>query len=95
MDDIVLYLDGAKRPLKEGMNLYLCRHVIKAGVTVEENAFTKYFGLVLQTTSPKSTPHEINLKICQSPVEWFAQCSCKAGLGRKCKHITAVMLYVH
>lgn len=95
MDDIVLYLDGAKRPLKEGLNIYFCQHVVKAGVISQSRTFTQYFGLVVQTSSPRSTPHEINLKICENPGEWFAQCSCKAGLGRKCKHIVAVMLFVH
>lgn len=95
IEDIVLYLEDSKRPLKEGMNLYMCQHVVKAGVTVERKSFTEYFGLVLQTTSPRSAPHQINLKICEDPIQWYAKCSCKAGLGHKCKHIVAVMLYLH
>lgn len=92
MNNIIDYLGDAVRPLKAGLDLYKSQHVINAG---KSNVKMDIFGQVLQTTDPRGAPH--NVKICgvdKNVKNWIGTCSCKAGLGHKCKHIFAVLLYV-
>lgn len=96
MNDIIDYLGDATRPLKAGLDLYKSQHVINAGkANVSDDAIDVY-GQVLQSSDPRGVPHDIKITgVRPNNVEdWLAVCSCKAGLGHKCKHIFAVLLYI-
>lgn len=95
MSDVVEYLGDSIRPLKEGSNLYKCGHVLNVGVTnVKEQTVDVHFE-VIQSSSPKGLPHQVKITVVTGDIsKWNAKCSCKAGLGEKCKHIFATLLSV-
>lgn len=96
MTDILEYLGDSIRPLKEGLNLYKSKHVLNVGMkNIKENNI-EIIAEVVQSSDPKGIPHQVNIKLVVDKVNlWVAKCSCKAGLGRKCKHIFASLIYVH
>lgn len=90
--------DVNSRNYNEGESVLMANHVIVVGEeeirTVEDEI--KIYSLVLQTSNLNGPPHEIQGSICRKTlsVKKFT-CSCKAGAGGKCKHVTAVLLYLN
>lgn len=84
------------RSIDEGEQVMKAGHVLYCYVK-DHNLTNKTFELsagVLQSSAPKSTPHEVTVSVCaEQPTE--AHCSCKAGASGCCKHVTAVMLYAN
>lgn len=95
MNQILEHLDDAQRPLKEGFNLYKSNHVVSVGRLKNAKDVLQINAGVIQTSQPKSAPHTVNLWLKSKVSEWITKCSCKAGLGGKCKHIFAVLLLLH
>lgn len=87
------YLENSHRPLKEGENLWRNGHVLKVGVKRFVGIGAEILGFVVQTSNIRGAPHEVALT-CRNSKDWSVKCSCKAGLGRKCKHAVAVLLHV-
>lgn len=96
MNNIIEFLGDGVRPLKAGLDLQKSKHVINAGRSNIKNDKIDIFGQVLQTSNPRGLPHNVKISgVKENNVKnWVATCSCKAGLGQKCKHIFAVLLYV-
>lgn len=100
LQDIFKYCDCDvySRNYNEGEAVLNANHVMLVGeeeiVTVENEI--KIYALVLQTSNLSGFPHVIQGSICRKSftVKTF-NCSCKAGAGGKCKHITAVLLYLN
>lgn len=71
-------------------------HLILCGITEKNKKLFNLFALCLQTSALQSSPHEISasLNILNNNINISkATCSCKAGLGGRCKHITATLLF--
>jgi hypothetical protein len=49
----------------------------------------------MQSSGLKEKPHEIHGEISFTDEILSKVCSCKAGLGEKCKHIVGTLLYCH
>nr|CAI5821345.1 unnamed protein product [Callosobruchus analis] len=83
------------RCLKEGEELLNANHVLLLGATEETEEYVEVLALCFQTSSIKSSPHEIKGKLIINDntvqISNFA-CSCKAGLSGTCKHTAAVLL---
>lgn len=96
LNDIYEYVCGGKRPLIEGEKLFNAGHVIRIGVTKQTERGLDVIGYVLQSSNMKAAPHTINAIIKESkPTSWCCKCSCKAGLGEKCKHILAILFHIN
>lgn len=91
--DIVRYLDGAHRPIREGENLLKSGHVLRVGVKCYAGTGAVILGFVVQTSNIRGAPHEVTIDF-KDRKKWSCKCSCKAGLGHKCKHAIAVLLYI-
>lgn len=68
-------------------------HVIKVGVKRVVGGITEILGFVVQTSNIRGAPHEVTLEY-RKKNDWNIKCSCKAGLGHKCKHALAVLLFI-
>lgn len=84
----------SERNFVEGERLLKAGHVIKCGKNVEIDGTISLTALCLQTTNIRLVPHEIKGKFNSKGIV-SCTCTCKAGLGEKCKHIIAVLLYCH
>lgn len=86
---------ASHRNFIEGNRVLEANHVIKIGKTVESvtGDCVYIIALCLQTSHLKESPHEIKGKLCKNGKILSMTCSCKAGLGEKCKHILATLLY--
>lgn len=94
------YLEGNvdSRVVYEGEAVFHAGHVILCGRTESPADEIHLFGLCLQTSAISSDPHQIKgvFKISPSNNEVHIEkmmCSCKAGQGGRCKHISAVLLW--
>lgn len=96
MNDIITYLGDSVRPLKAGLDLFQSKHVINVGIRATDTETFNVMGEVIQTSNPRGLPHKITINgVKMNHVNnWKATCTCKAGLGHKCKHVFAVLLYV-
>lgn len=90
--DIMLYIGDGVRMLREGEAVYKAQHIIFAGWD-ERNAEIK--AACLRSTTPKQSPHLIQVKICEAVDQWCLHCSCKGGVNGRCKHSVATLLYVY
>lgn len=96
-EDILSILGDAKRPLVEGLAVFLADHIILCGYKVREVNKVEILSFVTQSSSIHDAPHEINIKVCVSNFTKLISCtcSCPAGAGRKCKHIFATLMHVN
>lgn len=99
LGDVFLYLQATpeSRTIVEGEQLLNSKHLILCGLknTPQEDV-VDIFSLCLQTSGIlKSSPHGISGKLLVSngnlKIDLF-QCTCKAGMSEKCKHIAANLL---
>lgn len=71
-------------------------HLILCGISDKTKTLLKLFALCLQTSALASHPHEISasFSVVNNNINILkATCSCKAGLGGKCKHVAATLLF--
>lgn len=88
----------SQRNFREGENILRAGHLISCGKhenESRENSLIKLTAYCLQTSQLKASPHEITGEISETGKIIFISCSCKAGLGAKCKHVLATLLYCH
>jgi hypothetical protein len=93
--DIFEYFANTKRPIREGTELLNAGWVTAIGIAPfpVEN---RIIGLVVQTSSISARPHEVKMDFLKKTYEyWKCVCSCKAGIGEKCKHIAACLLHIN
>ena len=79
------------RNFVEGERVLHAGHVIFCGKEAENETSTKVIAFCMQTSSLKDKPHEIRGEITLQGIVKDAVCSCKAGLGKKCKHVVVVL----
>ncbi|XP_016844525.1 uncharacterized protein LOC103317374 [Nasonia vitripennis] len=87
-----------QRKFIEGERVYKAKFIIKCGKTAvsEDSGTTSISAVCLQTTAVKDkSPHEINGEISRNGDILHFKCTCKVGLGEKCKHIVATFLYIY
>lgn len=84
-----------QRNFIEGERLLKAGHIFKCGRNSDENdsGVTSFTSYCLQTSKLRDHPHQIDGKISMNGEILCVVCSCKAGLGEKCKHILATLLY--
>lgn len=72
-------------------------HLIKCGKNIDKtnNDIISFSAFCVQTSRIKERPHEINGIISKEGKIVSVQCSCKAGMGEKCKHVGASLLYYY
>ena len=69
---------------------------MKCGKTIKESTSDVSFTVVcLQTSQSREKLHEINGEVLKDAKIKNCVCSCKAGLGEKCKHSIATLLYCY
>ncbi|KAK9693331.1 SWIM zinc finger protein [Popillia japonica] len=84
------------RCVSEGEAVLNAGHVILCGKTKQEGSLLETVALCLQTSALSAEPHKIQgvFEINNDGVKISKfNCSCKAGNGGKCKHISAVLIY--
>ena len=84
------------RNFVEGEKVLNSNHILKCGrVPNKSLEHINILAYCLQTSDINGKPHELNgeIKISGEIIKY--QCSCKAGLSQKCKHILAVLLYCY
>lgn len=85
---------NSSRNFLEGNRILYANHIEDIGVKIDSNDEVHLFAQCLQTSHSKESFHEIEGKLNKKSGEIISMtCSCKAGLGEKCKHIIAVLLY--
>lgn len=80
------------RNFVEGEKVLQAGHIIFSGQLDSVETSIKIISFCLQSSNLKSAPHEIKGEISFLGNVLKMTCSCKAGLGEKCKHIVAVLL---
>ncbi|XP_028131157.2 uncharacterized protein LOC114326897 isoform X2 [Diabrotica virgifera virgifera] len=97
VSDIVEYCGDSKRPLIEGEAVFDANHIFVCGIKSKSTTTVEIFALCLQSSKIHDQPHEIDIKVSGEGTQKTIKCACtcKAGAGQKCKHIIAVLLYVH
>ena len=97
MSDIMILLGGSVRPLQCGEEVFSANHILLCGIKHQENNVIKIRSRCLQSSHIADSPHKIDITITLSEnnkkIECF--CSCKAGAGKKCKHIFATLIYLY
>jgi hypothetical protein len=82
--DILKYINGRHRPLKEGEAVLKAGHIILCGIKGDSCCINS---LYLQTSALSSVSHEIEITLAENVVNWRCLCTCKAGQSGFCKHI--------
>lgn len=92
------YMNGNEnsRSIYEGEHVVNAGHVILCGVTNLKSDCVNIYALCLQTSALQSTPHIIE-GVFRVHTDGLSNvqnitCSCKAGKGGRCKHISAVLI---
>lgn len=72
-------------------------HITKCGINAVQTRSDEvsFWAQCLSTSAPRDKPHDINGIIDKNGKVLSVKCSCKAGLGEKCKHSIAALLYCH
>ncbi|KAM7290069.1 uncharacterized protein ISCGN_026741 [Ixodes scapularis] len=84
---------ATSRLLLEGEAVLEAGHVVTCSVKEKVDSNSTFVGFVLQTSALSRDPHELEIVVKEKTVA-AASCSCKAG-SYKCKHIVAMLLYIH
>ncbi|KAK0160375.1 hypothetical protein PV328_007791 [Microctonus aethiopoides] len=85
----------SKRNYIEGKKIANAEHIVKCGKLSEtnNNDEVKFVTFCMQTSNLKNKPHEINCSVSCNGKILSMVCTCKAGLGEKCKHIFGTLFY--
>ncbi|XP_042146370.1 uncharacterized protein LOC121835892 [Ixodes scapularis] len=84
---------ATSRLLLEGEAVLEAEYVVTYSVKKKVDSNSTFVGFVLQTSALSRDPHELEIVVKEKTVA-AASCSCKAG-SYKCKHIVAMLLYIH
>lgn len=90
-----LFQFGGPNLITQGQQVFDGGHVLDVGIESRNSQGYNLQGVCLQSSNPKNSPHLINVEINSEFSKWQYKCSCKAGLGGKCKHIYAILLHIH
>lgn len=88
----------SQRNFREDENILRAGHLISCGKhenRTRESESVKLTAYCLQMSQLRASPHEIIGEISEAGKIISISCSCKAGLGGKCKHVLATLLYCH
>lgn len=77
----------------EGENLLNCDHLLACSIAEQTEDFFYLLGFCLQISNMRESPHQIKINVSVNGKINVAECTCKAGLSAKCKHIVAVLLF--
>lgn len=81
--------------MKQGDAMWRSGHLINVGVISVASTTCTIEALCLQTSHPAEKPHTITIKTAEYFGNWTFVCSCKAGLGSRCKHICCLDAHSH
>lgn len=96
LKDIIAYGGKRSRPLIEGEKLFKANHIISVAAIKRVGRNVDILGLVIQSSQPKARPHEVSLELVEGdPSKWKCVCTCKAGLGHKCKHVFGLLVHLN
>ena len=84
-----------KRNFKEGKRIGNAGHIIYCGKNIDFNGSVRSSSKCLSTSCLRGEPHEITGEISNSGQIICMICTCKAGLGEKCKHVLGTLLYCY
>ncbi|KAK4882480.1 hypothetical protein RN001_005799 [Aquatica leii] len=90
--DILEYVEGGSRCIKEGEAVFNAGHIIMCGINNQKKE--EIIGLCVQTSNLKVHPHTIKINL-DTPKQWMCTCTYKAGARGKCKHIIACLLFIY
>ncbi|KAJ8976154.1 hypothetical protein NQ317_018093 [Molorchus minor] len=98
LEDYFSYLNASfsSRNVKEGEEVLNANHIILCGKTKSTDNEIYIQALCLQTSALNSQPHSITGILINNGEKITIRrmvCTCKAGAGERCKHISAVLLY--
>ncbi|KAK0072424.1 hypothetical protein PV326_000094, partial [Microctonus aethiopoides] len=85
----------SKRNYIEGKKIASAGHIVKCGKQSEtnNNDEVRFVAFCMQTSRLKNKPHEINCSLsCDGKILTMV-CTCKAGFGEKCKHISGTLFH--
>ena len=85
----------SKRNFKEGERIINAGHIIYCGKNIDFNGSVRLSAKCLSTSSLRREPHEIKGEVLSSGHIISMTCTCKAGLGEKCKHVLGTLLYCY
>ncbi|KAK0160354.1 hypothetical protein PV328_007774 [Microctonus aethiopoides] len=85
----------SKRNYIEGKKIVSAGHIVKCGKLSEinNNDEVRFVAFCMQTSHLNNKPREINCSVSCDGQIFSMVCTCKAGLGKKCKHIFGTLLY--
>ena len=69
-------------------------HFIFSGLNNQSANQQNILSYCLQSSDVRDQPHEIKTIIYQNGKIVSSKCSCTAGLSERCKHVTAVLLFL-
>ncbi|XP_046473194.1 uncharacterized protein [Neodiprion pinetum] len=81
------------RNFREGERLVAAKHLLNCGIVKEDSDVFEISASCIQTSNVRGSPHEIHGILGKNGEVKSITCSCKAGLGEKCKHIMAALLF--
>lgn len=86
----------SKRNYIEGKKIASAGHIVKCGKIVDKNSSdaVRFVAFCIQTSNLRDKPHEINGSMSCDGTILSMVCTCKAGLGEKCKHIFGTLLHL-
>ncbi|KAK0170632.1 hypothetical protein PV328_008459 [Microctonus aethiopoides] len=84
-----------KRNYIKGKKIASVEHIMKSGELngINNNDEVRFVAFCMQTSHLKNKPHEINCSVSCDGKILSMVCTCKAGLGEKCKHIFGTLFY--
>ena len=85
----------SKRNFKEGERIINAGHIILCGKNIDFNGVVRLSAKCLSTSSLKKEPHGIKGEVLSSEHLISMTCTCKAGLGEKCKLVLGTLLYCY
>lgn len=98
LTEYLRYIGGSahSRCIKEGEEVVDAGHIILHGKTEHGATHLNICAICLQTSALNANPHEIygELQICNKTDALIKSmfCSCKAGAGGHCKHISGFLI---
>lgn len=85
---------NSARNFLEGNRIIYANHITSIGVKNDSSDECHVFATCIQTSHPKDPCHDIEGRFKKINGEILSvKCSCKAGLGEKCKHILGFLIY--
>jgi len=86
-----------QKNIRDAERILSVGHLIQCGINAEKSNDREIYitALCIQTSHMKEKPHEVSAIISNSGKINSVICTCKAGLGQKCKHSVATLFYCY